>query len=292
MASTVYDAILGALTLRQITRTSHNGNNQVIAGKSSGAPAPSELFAGISEPMASFDSMDVAGVIGAVDMAAGLSVLSGTITIPFNKRANGGTFASGTSHPALSGTDALIVPTQFSANQDDEGASASLDVHFISSDGTTEPVAEATGQSLASQSFNAMYALGPASINATSIPEIVGISVNPGITVQKQRHTGFNYPTAIFIDGQDPFIDFIFEDLDALATYSAQFTAMTAAVAYLRKRDGVGFSADVNLDHIQFSFADGIVAAQTIQASGVNRGQATLRCWGEALTATSGVAIT
>lgn len=292
MASTVYDAILGALTLKQVTRTSFQPNLQVIAGKASGAPGPSELFAGPAEPMASFDSMDVSGVLAAVSVTAGLAVSSGTITIPWNKRSNGGTFAGSSAHDRLNATDGLIVPTQFSANQADEGASVSLDAHFISSDGTTVPVTATGSQTLASQSFNAMYSLGPGSINTEVIPQLVGVSINPGITVEKQSVDGYNYPTAIFIKEIDPYIDFLFESMAALVTHSPLFTVGSAAVAYFRKRSGISFVANGTAQHCKFSFADGLVAAESIQHSDVNRGQATLRVYGETLTASGASAIT
>lgn len=292
MASTVYDAVLGGLTLLQVTRTDYQPNAQQIAGKASGAVAPSEFFAGSGEPMCSFDSMDVGGALGSISVSAGLAVSSGTITIPWNKRANGGTFQGTLSHDRLNGTDGLIVPTQFSANQGDEGATVSLDCHFISSDGTTVPVTASSSQSLASQSFNAMWSMGGGSINGTAIPELVGATINPGITVQKQSVDGYNYPTAIFITQVDPYIDFIFEDMDALATYAPLFTVGTAAVVYFRKRSGVSFVADGTAQHCKFSFADGLVVAQSVSHSGNTRGRATLRVYGEALTASGASAIT
>lgn len=291
MADVTYDAVLGAISLRQVMRTSYSLNGTPIAGSQSGSPDVSEYFGGPADPRATFESADIAGVLGGLSVSAGLSVAAGTITIPWNKRANGGTFASGSSHVALSGANALIVPTRFSVNQDDEAAIAELEVHFRSTTGFAEPVAEAASQALASQAFNAQYGLGPASINGTAIPELVGISVNPGITVEAQKTNGALYPTALFITQRRPSIDFIFESLDALATYSAQFTVMTAAIAYFRKRSSVSYVADGTAEHCKFSFADGITTTESVQSSGVSRAQATLRCYGEVLTATATSAI-
>lgn len=291
MSDVVYDAVLGALTLKQVTRTAYSLNGTPIAGMASGAADPSEYFGGRADPSCTFESADVAGVLGGVSVTAGLAIASGTITIPWNKRSNGGTFAGSGSHVALSGANGLLIPTRFSANQDDEAAMAELQLFFRSTDGATEPVAEATSQTLAAQSFNAQYALGPGSINGTAVPELVGVSINPGITVEPQAVNGGIYPTALFITMRRPTIDFIFEDLDALATYSAQFTAMTAAIAYFRKRSGASFVADATEEHIKFSFADGIITTETVSGSGVNRAQATLRCYGETLTASAASAI-
>lgn len=293
MASTVYDAILGSsLTLKQVTRTDYQPNLTVIAGRASGAVDPSEFFGGPGEPMASFDSMDVAGFLAAVSVSAGLHVSSDTIRIPWNKRANGGTFQGTLSHAELDATNALIVPTQFSANQGDEGASVSVDAHFYSTDGTTVPVTPASSQTLASQSFNAMYSLGTGTINGTPIPELVGVVINPGITVTKQSINGWNWPESLFIQTRDPYIDFIFEDMDAIDTYSPTFTVGTAAVAYFRKRSGVSFVADATAQHCKFSVADSLIVPQTISHSGNTRGRATLRVYGEALTASGASAIT
>lgn len=292
MAETVYDAVLGALTLKQVMRSSYSLNGNPIAGTASGAPDVSEYFGGPSDPQATFESADIAGILAGLSVTAGLHVLTGTITIPYNKRANGGTFAGATANAQLNATNALIIPTAFRCNQDDEAAIAELMVYFRSTDGVTVPVTISVGQTLAAQSFNAQYGMGAGSINGAAIPELVGISVNTGITIDPQRTNGGIYPSALFIKDRRPSIDFTFEDLDALATYSAQFTVMTAAVAYFRKRAGVSYAADGSLVHIKFSFADGITTTETIQAAGTNRASATLRCYGETLTATPTSAIT
>ena len=291
MPSTVYDAILGALTLKQVTRSGYSLNGEPIVGRASGAPAPSEYFGGESAPQADFDSADIAGVLGAISVSAGLAVSSGTITIPYNKRASGGTFAGTLAHFTLNGTNGLIVPSEFSVNQGDPAALAKLMCHFRSTNGIAEPVSESINQTLAAQSFNAMYALGPGSINGNTIDQLQGIVVTPGITVLPQYQDGGIYPTDLFIQTQQPTIDYLFEDLDAIETFSAQFTVMTAAIAYFRKRSGVSFVSDATEEHVKFSFADGIVSTQSIQSSDVNNGQATLRCYGEALTATASSAI-
>lgn len=292
MAETVYDAVLGALTLKQVIRSSYSFNGTPIAGTASGAPDVSVYFGGVAEPQATFESADIDGVLAGLSLTAGLHVSSGTITIPYAKRAQGGTFAGAGTNNRLNGTNGLIIPTSLRCNQDDEAAIAELMVHFRSTDGITVPVTVSTDQNLAAQTFNAQFGLGPGSINGTAIPELVGVSINPGITVEPQRVNGGIYPSSLFITQRRPSIDFVFEDMDALSTYSAQFTVMTAAIAYFRKRSGVSYVADATEEHIKFSFADGIITTESISAQGVGRTQATLRCFGEALTvdATSAIA--
>jgi hypothetical protein len=284
MAETVYDAVLGALTLTQVMNSDYSLNGTPIDGTQSGAPDVSEYFGGEADPQATFDTADVAGVLGGLTVTGGLHVSSGTITIPWAKRTSGGTFAGAGTNNRINGTNALIIPTGFRCNQGDAAAMASLMVYFRSTDGLTAPVTVSTDQNIASQTFNAMFGLGAGSINGTAIPELVGVAINPGITVIPQRVNGGIYPSAFFISQRRPTIDFIFEDLDALSTYSALFTVMTAAVARFRKRSGVSYVAAATEQHISFSFADGIVTTETVRASGVDNAQATLRCYGETLT--------
>lgn len=289
MASeTVYDAVLGALTLKQVTDGSYAAGAQPIAGRASGNIDPDQYFGGPAEPRASFSSADVAGVIAGLSMSGGLSVASGTITIPFRKRSNQAGFAGAASHFTVSGTNGLIVPTRFRASQDGEAALADVECWFRSTDGLTMPAAVNVNQSLAAQSFNAQYALGPVTVNGAAIPEIVEVSVNPGITVRSSRHDGGIYPQKLYIVDRRPTIDLTFEDFDeAIAGY----LALTAAVVYFRKRSGVGFAADVSTVHCAFSFADGIATAEQLSASGQQDGRCTVRLHGEALTASAASAI-
>lgn len=287
-SESVYDAVLGGLTLKQVTDGSYAPGAQPIAARASGNIDPDQYFGGPAEPKAMFSSGDIAGVLAGLSVTAGLAVASGTITIPFRKRSQQAGFASGGSHFTVSGTNGLIVPTRFRAAQDDEAALAELECWFRSTDGLTVPAAVNVNQSLAAQSFNAQFAMGPVTVNGSAIPEIVEASVNPGITVRSSRHDGGIYPQKLYIVERRPTIDITFEDFDeAVAVYQV----MTECEVFFRKRSGVGFVSDATEQHIKFSFADGIATTEQLQASGQQDGRATIRLHGETLTASAASAI-
>jgi hypothetical protein len=292
-AHAVYDAVLGTgNALQQVESSSFQANIQPIAGTASGAPDPSDYFIGASAPMARFATTDVAGALGFLSATAGLFVSNGTITIPWNQRTNGGTFAGSTSHARLNGTYALIVPVSCSASQDDPMIRLTIDVHFISSDGFTAPVTISTGQSLAAQSFNAIHTFGGVYYGGSQIVESVGWTVNFGIEVEKSSADGGNFPTRVYITNRRPTIDIEFEDLDSVAAVDVLAEAMSSAAVYARKRSAGGiFVADATEQHIKFSFANGITSTESIDANGTSRARAAIRLHGEALTVSAASAI-
>ncbi|HSG69418.1 MAG TPA: hypothetical protein VLA12_03340, partial [Planctomycetaceae bacterium] len=156
----VYDAVLGSLTLKQVQSASYSGGGNPIAGTASGNPDPDTYFGGTAEPRASFSSADIATILGVSNICtAGLAVAAGTVTIPFQKRANRSTFAGGSSNNTLSAANGLLVPNTFSVSQDDDAAMCSLDFIFKSTDGTTNPVTITASQALSAQSFTALFGL-------------------------------------------------------------------------------------------------------------------------------------
>lgn len=286
----LYDAVLGALTLLQVTRGSFSYNQQAVPGFQSGMLDVSEYFGGRAEPRARFSSTDVGGVLAGISATAGLAVSSGTISIPFQKRSNKATFAGSTSHDKVTAANGLIIPVSASASQDGD-ASIDLECIFQSTDGTN-PITISTGQSLGGLSFNKMWTLGPASVNSQTIEEVQSITVNFGIGLLIRAHNGMNFPDKVYIQTRRPSIDITFTDFAELQGFSAQHTVMTAAAAYFRQRSGATFAANNSTTHCKFSFTDGIVETQVLEASNEQDGTATLRLLGETLTVSGASAIT
>lgn len=285
MASDViYDAVLGALTLLQVERGSFTFNEQKIDGTMSGGLDVSEYYGGTSDPRATFSTTDIGGVISAVSAVAGLAVAAGTISIPFQKRSNQSTFAGSTSHEKVTAANGLIIPVRASASQDGE-ASFDLETIIRSTDGLN-PVTISTGQSLSSQSFNAHWTLGPVTVNGTTIEEAISATINYGITVEVKRYEGLNFPKKINIVQRRPTIDLTFHDFAELQGFAAAHTVMTAAVVKFRKRSGAGFVANGTSGHASFSFGDGLIGLQTVEAANSQDGTATVRLYGETLSHT------
>lgn len=289
-ANIVYDAILGAgNTLHQVMSTSFNAGLAAIVARSSGLNLPASFFQGTTQPTVTFQNADIAGLLGFVDVTAGLYVAAGTITIPFHLRSNGAAFGSGSVNNTLTSANGLIVPESFSAAQDQEAVTASTLCHFLSADGFATPVAFNTSQALASETFNAQYGFGPAYFGGSQITECVGWTVTPGITVDKHQIDGGIYPTRAYITLNDPTIDIIFEDFAAASAVAAGCAAgaMTTAAVYGLKRATAGFVSTSTSVHLKFSFGTGITAVQTISCDGVNAGRYAVRLYGLQLTASS-----
>jgi hypothetical protein len=294
--SAVYDAVLGAYTLKQCQMADYSPNGQVIHGKYSGGIDPVEIYAGICAPMASFETEDVAGMLGGLSVTAGLSVSSGTITLPWQRRAQHGTYAGSGSHVTLTCANGLIVPLSISAQQG-ANASAQVAVSFRSdSGGLADPVTYTSGASLSAQAYGASYTLGPCSLDSVAIPEVMAVTVNTGITVTPEYSDGGLWPTELYITDRTPWIELTFKDLDFVTSVDT-WADMANLVVYMRKRsDGAAGAGGVFIpaataQHIKFSFADGIASMQRISASGQQTGGATVRFYGETLVGSATNAI-
>lgn len=298
MSSTVYDAFLGSLNLRQVTSSSFNPGTSIIVGRVSGGQLPSFIAGGASSPRASFASMDVFNALTSVDLSAGLSIASGSIVIPFQKRAQGGTYASGSSHQSITASDALLVITGIEAAQGGDGASVNLDAIFRSTDGLTRPCTLNTAASLTAQAFQALYHMGPVKVQmasesaASQVTQVTRFSVNPGLSVQVAAYDGGNYPTVITIDQQDPSIDLTFEDFDAASRFVSDYTELDSITVYLRKlADGGTFVADATEGHISMTLTGGLITVQSIQAAQGGNGSISLRMTGKAIAKSLAAAI-
>jgi hypothetical protein len=292
MPHSLYDAVLGALALKQVTNVDFSANGEPLEGIVSGGIDVAEYFGGPADFRASFDTEDLASVAAVSNIAtAGLAVASGTITIPWQKRADLSTFASGSNHYTLSGTNALIVPSRFDLPAQDN-ASASLECVFVSSDGDTVPVGVNVSQALASQSFVGLYGLGPVSVNGTVLTEVLGATITPGIRLDARMYEK-NYARNVHIIARRPVIEIRTYDLPGLSALGPAWGVGTACVVYARRRSGVSWALDAATSHVKFSFADGIIKPVAgLSGAGNGDGTRTLRFFGESLVVTGSSAIT
>ncbi|HRA88506.1 MAG TPA: hypothetical protein PK992_10555, partial [Planctomycetaceae bacterium] len=224
-------------------------------------------------------------------ISVGLYIASGTITIPGKVRAAGGLFAAGSSHVGLAGTDALIVPTTIEASQDSDFATGGFDIHWLSNNGLTKGCDDATGAALGTQAFGSEYALGPCYINATLIAGVQSFRVTPGFEITKPPlGSGAIFPTQAMIKKVEPTIQITVNDFAAIAGTIGDWTEMTSANCYLRKRaDKAVYSATT--DNIRFTFAAGLTDTDSFDIANNDDGSATITLHGKALTASAAVAI-
>ena len=290
------DALFGATNIRQVTQSSHSTNHEHRKAMISGGAAVSQVSGKSAGEITQLTSADMAAIVAlntSTFCSVGLSLLASTITVPYKIRSAGALFASGLNHTAITGANALIVPTSFEVTQDADFATAQMDIHWLSADGVTKGCDDATGQALAAQAFNAEYTLGPCYINASLIAGVQGFRVTPGIEVVKPPlGSGSVFPLFASIKTVQPTMQLTVNDFDAIASTVGDWTAMTSANFYLKKRADSGvFTAAATAEHIRFTFAAGLTDTDNVSVSNNDDGSATITLHGKVLTAAAAVAI-
>lgn len=293
MPSGIYDATLGALTLKQVRSVAFDWGAMIAPAQFSGGIDNQQYTVDKMFPRATLEAHDLAGVIAAVSATVGLAVAAGSIVIPFQVRAQGGTFSGGANHHTISSANGLILPRRFSARQSDPLAAVSLEVLFRSADGITVPVTFNSSQSLGAQAFNVTHKLGPVKADSVEMGNVVGVSVDPGIRVEPVYTNGLPFPTALHIVKRDPTITVEFEDMATLAQWASGYEAISALVAYFRKRTSGGtVVSDITAEHCSFSFTGGIKQMERTGGSGQGNVQNALRFHGDTLVISGATAIT
>lgn len=286
----VYDVILGSLTVRQCRNTRYNPAIEQIIGRYSGGIDPQTLHVSKATPMCTFDTDDLGtGLAIGTDTfcSAGLHTSNGTITIPFARRSIGALFAGTLSHMRLNGTYALHVPTSISGQQNQD-ATMSINTHFYTPTGVV-PVTASTGATLGSQSYVAKYTMGtgwitPSGGSSTQLTQVVGITVTPGIRVFTEFFNGGIYPSWIGIDLREPTIEFTVKSFDDLAAYGPIGAGVDGVLATFRKRaDGGTLVSDASSVHIGFTFGAALATISDITAN-EQTGTGTIKITGKALT--------
>lgn len=281
-----YDNAWGSLTIKQCTSEGVSNNAQPIEGVVSDGLDVGEYFGGQCDFRATFTSEDLGTIAGVANIiTAGLSVAAGTIAVNFQKRQALGTFAAAGNHLKLSGTDGLLLVRTITL-PNGGNASATLEGIFISSDGTTAPVAINTGQSLSSEAFTGLMTLGPVSLNGTTLDQVTGVTIDTGLSVDAKHYNGQNYlrDVGVKIVRRRPRVNITLEDLASLSGLGPLWGVATSGVIYGRKRSGAGFVSDVIAAHLKITFADGIILPFDVNASAGSDAARTITVWPELLT--------
>lgn len=294
-SSVLYDAQLGpGYLLRQIRSANFSPNTTLAPDYTSGGVDPAAIFVLESRPEVRFTSGDIGGALAGIDPVSGLHIANGTATIqiPWNHRANGGTFQAGASHARLVADRGLFVPASLTANQSDQdGASIEILGQFYSTD-ETPPVQAQLNQSLPASVYNGSYRLGPIYIGSTPLTGIVGVTINFGITLEPELLDGLPWPSNIYITRRNPTAQIRFRDLDQMLQFGALFSALNSATIFLRRRAAGGtYLADAALSHVKLTLGSGTIVPDSIGASGNAAAEPSITLTGVSLTSAEDVAI-
>jgi hypothetical protein len=274
----INDVVLGGVTLVQVGSAEFNPQEKRSRSAAAGASAASLYPLEESRPMANFETRAIATVLAGLPVGTGLLVSAGTITIPCRKRASGGTYASGSNHFTLSGANGFGVVTQIVARQG-QPAVATVEFHFLSTDGHTAPYAENASQSVSSGTFTSEFSLGPVVLNSTALDDVESVTIRPGTEVETHLVNGEIYPRyATLKTPFEPVIEVACRDLDRAPA------AITTLAAYLRKRASGGHVAGGTGEHCSFSFAAGVTEIRSISVDSEGHGSKVFAFHGTTLT--------
>ena len=290
------DAVFGASSIRQVTTSNHSTNKEHRKAMNSGGAAVVQISGKSGGEITQIVSGDVAALLALNSntfCSAGLSVLASTITVPYKIRSAGGIFTSGANSVNITGANALIVPTSFEASQEGDFAMANVDIHWLSADGVTKGCDDTVSFTAAAQAFNAEHTLGPCYINGTLVAGVQSAKINPGIEVVKPPlGSGSTFPLFASIKMVQPTIQLTVNDFDAIAGTVGDWTAMTSANIYFKKRADSGvFTSAGTAEHLRFTFAAGLADTENVSVSNNDDGSATITLHGKVLTASAAVAL-
>lgn len=301
MPATLYDALLGGITLYQCTAAELSPGNKIIAGRQSGAIDPDSFYLESGQPRLSWTSFDMDTLfgVGGVSPSAGLAITTGNLRMYAQVRSGGGTFLSGSNHEIISATNTtstnrrgLVIPTSYQVSQGAEGLSAQLTVMPLSATGLASdpPIAVAGSGALPSSGFNNRYFMGPAlftavSGSATELPKVSSWSVSPGIDTEVEMSSGNVFAIDEYITARNPVMEIRTRDQAALRSWGPLIKALDAAIVIARKgQKGGARVADTEDEHIAFSFAGSIVDVQQLSAQDTQTGEVGIRILGKALS--------
>lgn len=296
MTVSIYDGVFGGFNIREIIDSNYNPDFKTASNRYSGGVDPQEIYILSGEPVVTLEMMDLYNLIGNVSLTAGLAVTSpGTITIPWQQRADGGTFAGSGNHFNLSGTLGLLVITEISGTQDSEtGITAKLEACIASSDGLAAPVALNGSVTPAGQAFQGSYSLGPVAINGSAVPGVTGWTYKPGLEIQKKRFGGGVYPTmyGINITKRDPQLEITFEDAASAQAFGHFGALATTASCFARKNEDGGTRADdADSVHVGITLTNGLQILNTMAGKGQDNASFTRTVMGKAQAFTRTAAI-
>jgi hypothetical protein len=183
------------LTLNNVSSVRPStGVSQLIA-RAGGAVTRAAVGTAFADPRVSFTTRDLATILGAVSLTSGLAITSASL-LQYQLRADGGTFAGGSSHIALRSHKGFLYPTSIRATQDQtDGVPVDLD-YMVLDDGTNAVLEILSAQALSgSPAVTDIFYLGPVVVEGVQLTGVRETSVTPGIGYETIRTDGSPYPT-------------------------------------------------------------------------------------------------
>lgn len=263
----------GTVFIDQVSDFRLDPRIQEILQDSDGIVDPTFLATMYQDPRIRFSSSDLATVL-----AIGSSkVLINGILIDadethagaeywFQKIAEGGTRASGSTHIKMTVKEGLLLLRSIQAAQG--GVAQMTFEQLIAYDGTNAPIVVAGSQALSgTPRVTNLHTLGPVVINGTRLEGIQDINIDTGIREVVQGADGLEFPTYLAIMQRQPLIVIRTTEVVSLSTFGISGAAQgaTDSVIYFRKlAEGGTRVAEATAEHISLSVDAGMIRVRDI----------------------------
>lgn len=260
----------GAATIKEIDESTLDPNIDLFVANAAGDYRASYASIMQQNPRVDFACLDISTVLdltGILSLAIPTSTTYTSIDVWLAKMAEAGTRAGASSHPKVRINEGMLIPLSITASQNQP---AKINCAVIATyDGTNNPFAYSTGQSLPSVlNFDQAHTLGPISFNGTVQNGIESVTIDFGLEIIVQASSGEVWPTFCGILRGVPFIDYTSLDVPDWLTMTLTGTAQssTDSVVYLTAMTENSVRAGSG-SHISFTMDDGINIPRTVGGS-------------------------
>lgn len=229
-------------------------NDVVVPG---GAIDPGAVIMPYAEQMVNVSTHDLATALASIDVSSGLSCTAGA-SFYFRRRADAGTFVSGSNNQRVASSVGFIKVGGISASQDGP-ADLSLNYYAFSTDGYTQALAFTDSVALAtSPAYVAKFYMGRAKLGSSFIDGVVGINFDAGIRFQYHPEDGCVYRKNGSIYMREPTITINLANIRALSNFSPDLaidSASNLSVWFWKGSSGSHRVAADTAEHVKITFS-------------------------------------
>lgn len=266
----LYTASLEGLTVDQISGCQVSTGVSNLVRTAGGALDPGIVNVSFADPTVRITTADLNTVMTSATLSAGLDITSAA-EFQFQKRASGGTFASGTSHITINATLGFFYVESITVTQDTT-TGAELNGTFVAHyDGTNDPLTISTSQAIVnSPALNNVYHLGGVKIGTTQIPGVQSLTIDTGIRYETRRADGEPYARIGSIMARNPSITLTTIQLDEASTYGLFGSALSSTLTCYFQEAAAGGTrtAQATTNHIAVTASAGELHATDVGVTG------------------------
>ncbi len=277
-----FSVVLNGTAYNQIRDVGLPSGNTLAEFRPQGKASRGAVMTSFAEPVAAISTEAVATFL-ALNSAAfankGLDCTSGAV-LQYQKRQAQGLYA-GSGHKLWTSGAGFLYPTRLAADQDSTSGAVldmmycALSVEDTLPAGEEPPWTPSTGSLTGTPAFVAAYFLACSYVGGTEVSNLVGMSIDFGLSVQHKRWCGKPFATECFVIAQGPTLNLRFEALPT-ALHGAALSGAGIEV-YLQK----GLASNTRTDpatsaHIKISCATGAQHTDEVSVRGNGDGTTTL----------------